>query len=113
MSNRKEAVADVAGGNWLGLAFLSVPFEWVWFPDWGTEEILDMLTRLLVLASLPLRLLEIGRAVDTAEGVSKGLVLVGGVAWGSGSTGRLVRGALVEGVALKGVAGIGVGRSRR
>ena len=74
---------------------------------WGTEEILDMLMRLLVLASLPLRLLEMGRWVG-ATGVSNGLVdgAMGGaraegeVGWGSGgSTGRLVRGSLEEGVA--------------
>lgn len=72
------------------------------------EETLDMLTKLLVLASLPLRLLETGGCMAV---VSKGFVLVGGAAWGGGSTGRLVRGAL-EGVALEGMAGSGVGRSR-
>ncbi len=40
---------------------------------------LDMLTRLLLLASLPLRLLETGGCVpDTDGGTSKGFVLVVG-----------------------------------
>lgn len=72
---------------------------------------LDMLTRLLLLASLPLLLLETGGCTAVGRGVSKGFVLVGGAAWGGGSTGRLVRGAL-EGVAFEGVAGSGVGRCR-
>ena len=75
---------------------------------------LDMLTRLLVLASLPLLLLEEGWWPGVEEeGASKGFVLEGGAACGGGgSTGRLVRGTL-EGVTLEGVAGSGVGRSRR
>ena len=68
-----------------------------------------MLTRLLELASLPLRLLEC-----VADGASKGFVLGGGACCdgGTGRIGRLVSGAL-EGVAPEGMAWRGVGRSRR
>lgn len=71
-----------------------------------------MLTKLLVLASLPLRLLEMG--VCAGKGMSNGLVGVACRGGGSGSTGRLVRGALEEGVLLEeeGVARNGIGRSR-
>lgn len=112
-SKRKEAAAEEVGGF---PGFLSlVPLAWWVFAGncGGAEEMLDMLTRLLVLASLPLLLLEEGWWEGVDEGVSKGFVLVGGATCGGGgSTGRLVRGTL-EGVALEGVAGIGVGRSRR
>lgn len=73
---------------------------------------LDMLTKLLLLASLPLLLLEVGGCVVGSRGGGlNGFLLVGGVAWGGGRMGRLVRGAL-EGVAVEDVAGSGVGRSR-
>ena len=109
--------AEVGGAAWFSFGLLASPFAlWVEFgAPCGADEMLDMLTRLLVLASLPLRLLELGGCED--GGTSNGFVLLVGGACGRGSTERLVRGPL-EGVAPvgvapeEGVAGSGVGRSR-